>query len=105
VQDPPHAEFHDALERAADLGRRLDGEDLETTDLDDAEHWEMVYRELCAFKEDVIRTAQERGSGVRDEGQEEVRKDLQILTTEAQRLRARLELWRRRRAALAEQAN
>jgi hypothetical protein len=100
VPQPDDPEFQAALDRAGDVDRRLDGEDPDTVHLEDARHWETVYQELHAFKDGVLKSARERGAAVRKDGQDEVRSDLTILSTEATRLKARLEFWRRRRAEL-----
>lgn len=92
--------FEDALAYAQDEKRRLEGEDLETRHPDDARHWEAVYAELNAFKEEMLRVTRERGRAVADEGQDEVGRDLAILHAEARRLAGRHEFWRHRRVQL-----
>lgn len=96
----PHGSFQEAIRYAGDLDRRLDGEDPRTTYPEDAEHWEQVYRELSAFKEEVLTTAAESGSGVEPAGQAEVSNDLTLLRAELARLRGRREFWARRRREL-----
>lgn len=93
-------EFHEALRQAGDMDRRLAGEDLQTMHVDDARHWETVYRELNAFKLGVLSSAQERGSSVSSDGQQEVGNDLTILRAEAERLGQRLRYWEARREQL-----
>ena len=100
MRDSEDSDFQRALRRSGDLDRRLDGEDVETRDVEDARHWETVYRELHSFKVSVFNTAQERGQSVSDGGRSEVQDDLTILGAELKRLAARLEFWQRRRAEL-----
>lgn len=95
-----HSDFERALRRSGDLNRRLEGEDLETRYVEDARHWETVYRELHSFKISVLNTAEEQGRNVPDGGRSEVDDDLTILRAEARRLATRLDYWRRRRAEL-----
>ena len=102
MTDRKRRDFDDALSYAGDESRRLEGEDPATRQPDDAHHWERVYRELHAFKIDVLKSAQERGRTVEDEGQEEVGNDITILEAEARRLRTRLEYWSQRRRELEE---
>jgi hypothetical protein len=86
--DNPEARAAEAAELAsqqADPERLMDGEDPETEELEDAEHWLNVYRELHAFKEDA---------------QDEAQADERLLELELARFENREQFWRARIADL-----
>ena len=92
AQDPT-----EAAEKAVDTDRLLDGEDPESTVLEDAEHWVAVYEELTSFKGDVLGTTREHTEAMgRDATAEVLATDLPLLRAEAERLHRRLAFWRRR---------
>jgi hypothetical protein len=91
----------DALNRATDPDRLLDGEDPDTTRLDNAQHWARIYRELLGFKRDVIGQADAGAAELPAEAAPEADTDLTILEAERQRLERRLEFWERRVKELA----
>jgi hypothetical protein len=87
----------DAAERSVDPGRLLDGEDPETTYLDDAIHWVTVYTELLGVKRDLVATSEDRFESMQAESRREVAStDLVVLDTEMKRFSRRLEFWRQR---------
>ena len=88
---------HDAAEKSVDPDRLLDGEDPETTYLDDALHWVTVYTELLGVKRDLVTTSEERFESMLPESRREVAStDLVVLDTEMKRFSRRLEFWRQR---------
>jgi hypothetical protein len=90
----------DALERVRDPDRLLEGEDLDTTHLDDAKHWLHVYGELLGFKESVVGEAASSAVDLPEDAQPEADSDLTILEAERQRLRRRYGFWQARVAQL-----
>ncbi len=86
-----------AAEQSVDPDRLLGGEDPTTNILEDAEHWQSVYRELVTFKEDLVeRTAQTMVKMQPDAANEVQSTDLTVLGAEAERLGRRLLFWQRR---------
>jgi hypothetical protein len=93
-------EAQDALDRVRDQDRLLEGEDPDTTYLDDAKHWLHVYGELLGFKESVVGEAKSSAVDLPDDAQPEADADLTILEAERQRLRRRYGFWQARVAQL-----
>jgi hypothetical protein len=92
---------HAAVE-ATDRGRLLEGEDPETLQVHDADHWIRVYRDLLAFKRNLLSRAREITPRMDQDAQQEVGKtDLVIMDAEAAKLAGRLDFWQRRREELA----
>lgn len=95
----------EAADDAVDDDRSLAGEDPTTQRLEDAELWTAVYSELAAFKKDLVASTEVRAATMLVAGARELRDtDLPILRAEADRLNRRLELWRRRRDELSDEA-
>ena len=91
----------DAADQAAaesvDEERLLDGEDPNTTYLDDASHWVTVYKELIAVKRDLLKVSEDHLEGMQAESRKEVSStDLVVLDSEMRRFSRRLEFWRQR---------
>ncbi len=61
----------------------------------DIEHWIAVYVELCQFKETILRTVGDQRDKVGLSGRLEVDHDDMVLRNEYERLRRRLEYWKR----------
>ncbi len=95
-------------QKAADLAvtaHPLDGEDLETPYLEDAQMWLSVYTELLQFKETLLRDTARALETMSPQGYEEVSKtDAVLLDAEAQRFRQRLGMWKQRCAELSTRA-
>lgn len=92
-----------ALEGAAP-DRLLDGEDPETLQLHDADHWIRVYQDLLNFKRQLLATAHEIVPGLDDAARDEVGKtDLIAMDAEASKFQRRVQFWQRRRDELAAQ--
>lgn len=90
-----------AAEESVDEDRLLDGEDPNTTYLDDATHWVTVYSELLAVKRDLLKVSEEHLEGMQEEARKEVAStDLIVLDSEMRRFSRRLEFWRQRCAEL-----
>jgi hypothetical protein len=87
----------DAAGKSIDPDRLLDGEDPDTTYLDDALHWVTVYSELLAVKRELVATSEDRLGSMQAESRREVAStDLVVLDTEMKRFSRRLEFWRQR---------
>jgi hypothetical protein len=88
-------------EQAVDPDRLLDGEDPETTHVDDAEHWVSVYRDLVKSKQELIGVTEHRMNQVAEDAAQELgHTDLEILEREHSRFRRRLSFWEARLAHL-----
>jgi DNA-binding response OmpR family regulator len=88
-------EVTDAARAAIDPERLIEGENLDTTHVEDARRWLVVYSELLAFKESIL--ARTRGAVVGlhpESGQEILRTDMVVLESERDRFRRHLEYWR-----------
>ena len=91
-----------AAKKAGDEERLMRGENPDTTYLEDAEHWAGVYRELLAFKNDLLDFTRERIARMRPPASSELATtDLVILEAEHDRLRGRFDFWEKRRLELA----
>ncbi len=76
--------------------RDLEGEDLESTDPGDAEHWVAVYQELCRFKRFLIASIREESASVDQAAKGELSRDDAALSTELERLDLHLTFWQDR---------
>ncbi len=84
----------EAASRAIDGTLRLEGEDVETTDLEDAVHWVSVYSELLAFKQSLLNVTDSIVEGMRETAaQTDAMTDVVLLRTQADRYRRRLQEW------------
>ena len=91
-----------AARKAGDEERLMRGENPETTYLEDAEHWAGVYRELLAFKQDLLDFTKERIARMKPPASNELATtDLVILEAEHERLRSRSDFWENRRRELS----
>lgn len=80
-----------------DPDRLMEGEDPETTDLDDARHWLNVYRELHSFKLDLLTKLHSRVQTMtKEDAQAEAQADERLLELELQRFENREAFWRER---------
>ncbi len=82
--------------------RLLDGEDPETSYVEDAAHWITVYSELVLFKERLVDAAQGGMLHLSDPlaRQEATEVDLPVLLAERDRLRKRLDFWKEKQREL-----
>jgi hypothetical protein len=92
----------EAADAAADPERLLPNEDPQTTDPADARHWISAYTELIGFKDELLASAHEQLGELtdRDAMREAVGTDLVLLQGENERLRRRLDFWKRRHLTL-----
>ena len=96
----------DAVRKAVDPDRLLEGENPDTDLAEDARHWMEVYSELVQFKEKVVATAHSSLDGVKPEVVKEAQgTDLALLAEERSRLRRRLSYWENRFTELQAQQN
>lgn len=87
----------EAAEKAVDDDRLLEGENLETTYLEDATHWVTVYSELLAVKRDLVSVSEGRLPDLPKEARQEIATtDLVVLDAEMKRFSERLSFWRER---------
>jgi len=91
-----------AAQKAGDENRLMRGENPETTYLEDAEHWAGVYRELLAFKEDLLGFTKDRIERMKPPASNELATtDLVIMEAEYDRLKSRFDFWESRCRELA----
>lgn len=94
-----------AAVEGADPDRLLDGEDPETLQVHDADHWIRVYQDLLAFKRQLLATANEIVPDMADAARDEVGKtDIIAMDAEAAKFQRRLQYWQLRRDELAARA-
>ena len=90
---PAHAEAQKAALDAVEPERLLDGEDEDTSYLDDAVHWTKVYMELLDFKRSLLAVAEDGVTAMHDDAGSEVKDtDLKVLKAEAARFERRLDV-------------
>ncbi len=90
-----------AAQQGADPDRLLDGEDPETLQVHDADHWIRVYRDLLEFKHRLLASAHEMVAGMDLAARREVgQTDLVAMDAEASKFQRRLEYWKAHRAEL-----
>ena len=89
----------------ANPDRLLDGEDPDTLQVHDADHWIRVYQDLLAFKRQLLATANEIVPDMADAARDEVGKtDIMAMDAEARKFQRRLHYWYLRRDELAARA-
>jgi hypothetical protein len=99
---PDHAEARDAALDAVEPERLLDGEDEDTSYVDDAVHWTKVYAELLDFKRSLLTVAEKRVPSMDDDAGAEVKDtDLKVLKAEAARFERRFAFWQARAGELS----
>lgn len=90
-----------AAAKGANPDRLLDGEDPETLQVHDADHWVRVYQDLLAFKRQLTASANEIVPDMADAARQEVGKtDLIAMDAEAGKFERRLQYWQLRRDQL-----
>ena len=92
-----------AAGEAVDPDRLLEGEDPETRQPEEANHWIEVYTELLTFKERAVATANQNVAQMPEvDARVEARQtDLAVLEAERDRIRRRLDFWKRRHLDLS----
>ena len=92
-----------AAGEAVDPDRLLEGEDPETRHPEEANHWIEVYTELLTFKERAVATAHQSVAQMPevDARVEATRTDMAVLEAERDRIRRRLDFWKRRHLDLS----
>ncbi len=83
----------------------LPGEDLEAPDLETANDWITVYRELVDFKETLVAAIDERQKQLRDVAARGLDRDMIIMTLQLKRYQLHLEYWQDRRHELQAELN
>jgi hypothetical protein len=97
-----NAEHAETAKKALDEKRVLEGENLESTFVDDAIHWVRVYGELIAFKERLLGDMGKSLPGLPAEAASEVRKvDMEITARQMERYKHRKSYWETRVEDLA----
>jgi hypothetical protein len=87
----------EAAEKAADPDRLLEGEDPQSSYLEDAAHWVTVYSELLAVKRHLVSVSEDRLPELAKEARRELATtDLVVLDAEMKRFSHRLAFWRER---------
>jgi hypothetical protein len=86
----------DFTHRILDFSRTMEGEDRDSNDPQDIEHWRAVYREMVRFKEGLLSQAQAEIQKVPETKPELAGNDIPFLQAELQRLRRGLAFWEAR---------
>ena len=90
-----------AAEEGADPDRLLEGEDPDTLQVHDADHWIRVYKDLLGFKLRLIEAAHEMVPEMADAARDEVGKtDIVAMDAESRKFQRRLDYWEQRRGEL-----
>ena len=90
-----------AAQMGADPDRLIDGEDPETLQVHDADHWIRVYTDLLEFKHRLLITAHEMVPSMERAARREVdQTDMIAIDAESRKFERRLAFWRKRRVEL-----
>jgi hypothetical protein len=82
---------------SADPDRLLPNEDSRSMQPEDVRHWVLVYRQLVAFKEQMLEETDQAMTNIQPDARTEVgRTDAVVLKAEWERLRRRLDFWEQR---------
>lgn len=95
------AAFHGSVRLASPLE---EGEDLDSGDAEDADHWVAVYSELLEFKQDLLREIERQTREMSEEAARLASSNHRAFLLELRRLEPHLEYWRGRREELWERA-
>lgn len=86
-----------AAEQPAAIGsqafRMLPGEDTDSPDQEDAEHWRAVYDELERFTDELLGTLPEASTEAPDRSSHEYAEDERLLRATLERLRTHRRYW------------
>ena len=85
-------------DRITDFDRLMEGENRESTDPADAEHWAAVYQELLNFKQRLLNQTQQEIKQMPETQVELGANDIPFLQAEMDRLNSGLAFWEARRA-------
>jgi hypothetical protein len=88
----------DFVQRITDFDRLMEGENRDTSDPDDVEHWCAVYAEMIRFKERLLGQTRQEIEKVPDMSKELRGNDIPFLEAELRRLHRGLAFWESRRA-------
>lgn len=77
-----------------------DGEDLDSAEIEDADHWVAVYSELVEFKQELLREIDRQALEIRRTDPEFVPSNRRAFVLELQRLQLHLQYWSGRRQEL-----
>ena len=95
-----------AAKESVDPDRLLPGEPSETDQLDEAQLWITVYKDLLDTKKLMVNSATRRLAAASVEAQQEFRRtDATTLAAERRRIERRLAFWRRHLRALKVKSN
>jgi hypothetical protein len=101
LDESASADLERIAAEAVDPSHLLDGENPETLQPHDAEHWVRVYSELLTFKRRLLSNAQQFAVETSGDAREEIAgTDLPVLDAQATKLSHRLDFWRRREIEL-----
>lgn len=98
-----HNPGHETLaRRALDRHRLLEGENVDTMDVEDADRWSAVYGELIQFKYSLLAQMRKGLQGLPVEAASEIRTvDMAIVRQQLERYEACRAFWGQRRENLA----
>src|SRR2546430_9703451 len=87
----------DFLQRIVNFDRLMEGENRDSSDPDDVEHWCAVYAEMIRFKEGLLGQTRQEIKKVPETRKELDGNDIPFLEAELRRLRSGLAFWEARR--------
>jgi hypothetical protein len=88
----------DFMQRIVNFDRLMEGENRDSSDPDDVEHWCAVYAEMIRFKEGLLGQTRQEIKKVPEMRKELDGNDIPFLEAELRRLRSGLAFWEARRA-------
>ena len=86
------------IQRIVDFDRLMEGENRDSSDPDDIEHWCAVHAEMIRFKEGLLGQTRQEVKKVPEMSKELDGNDIPFLEAELRRLRSGLAFWEARRA-------
>jgi len=86
------------IQRIVDFDRLMEGENRDSSDPDDIEHWCAVHAEMIRFKEGLLGQTRQEVKKVPEMSRELDGNDIPFLEAELRRLRRGLAFWEARRA-------
>lgn len=87
----------DKLKHILDFDRLMEGENRNTTDPDDIDHWRAVYADLVNFKRKMLEDTHRHIAAVPATESELGKNDVPFLEAEMRRLQNGLQFWEGRR--------
>src|SRR2546426_6666634 len=88
----------DFVQRIINFDRLMEGENRDTSDPDDIEHWCAVYAEMIRFKESLLSQTRQEIEKVPFFFKQKTAYEIPFLEAELRRLRSGLAFWEARRA-------